>query len=157
MTTTKEFKYRGARAMTFLHEQHLRSCINLWKTAKQKNIKLPVTEDSDYQSLDHLLRHILRAARGYIVWICEKLNLPDPEINEVPEVNTIEAELDRYLEHLLEHWALPLVDIDEERFGEVYQSRWKVVYCIDAMMEHAVMHPIRHEFQLRELLNQKLL
>ncbi|GGM00994.1 hypothetical protein GCM10010841_06910 [Deinococcus aerophilus] len=25
-------------------------------------------------------------------------------------------------------------------------------YWIDAMLEHAVMHPVRHSFQLRELL-----
>jgi hypothetical protein len=34
----------------------------------------------------------------------------------------------------------------------LFPSRWNVHYCIDAMLEHAVMHPIRHTFQLQELL-----
>jgi hypothetical protein len=27
--------------------------------------------------------------------------------------------------------------------------------CIDAMLEHAVMHPIRHAFQLEELMRRQ--
>jgi hypothetical protein len=29
-----------------------------------------------------------------------------------------------------------------------------VTYTIDAMLEHAVMHPIRHTFQLEELVQR---
>ena len=39
-----------------------------------------------------LLNHALRAARGYMVWMCEKLELPDPEIEPPPELAVIEAE-----------------------------------------------------------------
>ena len=38
---------------------------------KKKDIKLPQTEDRDYLSLEHLIHHVLRAARGYIIWMCE--------------------------------------------------------------------------------------
>lgn len=154
MQELNNFKYRGARALTILHEQQMRSSVALWHKAKSMNIILPRTNDTDYQSLEHLLYHIFRAARGYMVWICDKLQLPDPKIDSVPEIDVIEIQADSYLEHLLERWALPLVDIEEDRFGEVYLSNWKVEFCIDAMMEHAVMHPIRHEFQLKELIGK---
>lgn len=36
-----------------------------------------------------------------------------------------------------------------------YPSRWKTLYCVDAMLEHAVMHPIRHAFQLEELMGER--
>jgi hypothetical protein len=36
-----------------------------------------------------------------------------------------------------------------------YPSRWQTRYCIDAMLEHAVMHPIRHAFQLEELMRKR--
>jgi hypothetical protein len=54
------------------------------------------------------------------------------------------------LEHVLERWRAPLID-DVLETPE-YPSRWKPRYCIDSMLEHAVMHPIRHTFQLNELL-----
>ena len=149
----KKYKYNGARALVLLHEKHLRSCLETWREAKKLNIKLPQTDDADYQSLDTLLRHILRSARGYMIWMCAKLNLPDPEIEKTPEADLIESNSDRYITHLLEKWSLPLAEIPEEKFNNpVFKSNWGVDYCIDAMLEHAVMHPIRHEFQLKNLI-----
>lgn len=152
-----EYNYKGARALVLLHEKHLRSCLETWREAKKLNVKLPETKDKDYQSLETLLVHILRAARGYMTWMCEKLELPDPEINPQPDVDSVEKDADEYTAHLLEKWRSPLVEIPEEKFhSPTYKSRWGIYYCLDAMLEHAVVHPIRHEFQLRNLMeNQK--
>ena len=151
-----KYKYNGARALVILHERHLRSCIQTWKEAKSLNIKLPETEDKDYESLETVLRHILRAARGYMTWMCDKLNLPDPGIEVQPEPDSVEIKADEFINHLLEKWRLPLADVPEEKFhSPTFTSRWGVDYCIDAMLEHAVMHPIRHEFQLRNLINEQ--
>ena len=139
-----------------LHEQYLESFLKTWREAKKLDISLPETEDTDYLSLETLLRHVLRAARGYITWICEKLELPDPEIRATPEANDIVSEADEYLTHLIEKWRLPLSEVGEEKFhSPTYTSRWGVDYCIDAMLEHAVMHPIRHDFQLRKLIDDQ--
>ena len=65
----------------------------------------------------------------------------------------IEDQVEAHLAHVMERWRGPLARVAEERFHRPsYPSRWKVDYCIDAMLEHAVMHPIRHEFQLERLL-----
>ncbi len=152
----QKFKYNGARSLVLLHEKHLINFVQTWREAKNLNVGLPKTEDPDYQSLETLLFHVLRSARGYMTWICEKLNLPDPEINSPPEIDAIEKNADEYLVHLFEKWRLPLIEIEEEKFhSPTFTSRWGVNYCIDAMLEHAVMHPIRHEFQLRNLILQK--
>ncbi len=153
MRELEHYSYRGARACVLLHERHIRDCLGVWRQAKAANIKLPVTSDEDYESMEAVLRHILRAARGYMIWICKQLDLPDPEIRETPSLDIIEAEAENYLEHLLERWRLPLANIEERYFDHpVYPSNWGVSYCIDAMLEHAVMHPIRHAFQLQELI-----
>ena len=139
--------------MVQLHEQNLRSFVKIWLKAKELNINLPETDDTDYQSLEALLRHVLRAARGYMTWMCAKLELPDPEIDTTPKAEEIEVVADTYLEHLVEKWKYPLKDVDAEKFEDkLYTARWGVDYCIDAMMEHAVMHPIRHEYQLKNCL-----
>ncbi len=147
------YKYNGARSMVLLHEQYLKSLLRTWREAKRVNLALPETEDSDYQSLDTLLKHIFRSARGYMIWMCDKLNLPDPAIKAVPETDIIESVANEYLDYLLEKWRMPLSDIEEDKFhSPTFASRWGVEYCIDAMLEHAVMHPIRHEFQLKNLM-----
>ena len=59
------------------------------------------------------------------------------------------AQLDGYLAHVLDRWDGPLRALTEDEADRpVYPSRWGTGYCIDAMLEHAVMHPIRHELQL---------
>ncbi len=153
----RKYKYNGARSLVLLHEEHMLSCLKAWREAKYLNIVLPETDDKDYESLETLLRHILRAARNYMFWICSRLNLPDPEIDPEPGLEFVEVKADEYVSHLLEKWRLPLAEIPEEKFiSSTYTSNWGVEYCIDAMLEHAVMHPIRHEFQLKNLCeNQK--
>jgi hypothetical protein len=144
---------RGARALVLLHEKHLRQCLAVWKEAKAADLKLPKTDNEHYQSLETLVQHFLRSAGNYLVWICEKLELPDPNINPVPEVDKIGVEADAYLEHVLERWRLPLVNVPGEKLDTpTYIYYWDVGLTINAMLEHALTHPIRHEFQLRELL-----
>lgn len=150
------YKYRGARALVILHDKNMRQCLEIWKQAKAANVKFPQTDDPSYESLKHLLQHILWAARAYMVWLCEVLGLPDPEIRPVPEVEKVEAEGDSYLEHVLARWRLPLVHVEFEKFeSQTYAANWGTLFfCIDSMLEHAVMHPLRHGFQRENLIKE---
>jgi len=151
------YKSRGARALVLLHEKHLRQCLEVWKQAQAAGVKLPETDDENYRSLETLLRHVLDAAGDYMVGICRDLGLPDPEIKLAPSIDVIEVEADSYLEHVLERWRLPLAEVTDERLEpppELYEPG--MPYWVDAMLEHAVMHPIRHEFQLKELMQKQV-
>jgi len=117
------------------------------------SLSLPAADDPNYASLGALGRHVLSAAGGYMIWMCEVLGLPDPGIRPPPDAAAIDREAEDYLEHVLERWRAPLREVPDERLETPeYPSRWKTRYCIDSMLEHAVMHPIRHAFQLNELL-----
>lgn len=154
MSGPNEYRSGGARALVLLHERHLRSFLETWFRARAAGVTLPRTDDPSYASMETLLRHILRAARGYMTWMCEKLELPDPGIEPTPEADLIEARAREYMEHVLEKWRSPLAGVtDEQLEKEMYPSRWGTEYCIDAMLEHAVMHPLRHEFQLQKLMD----
>jgi uncharacterized damage-inducible protein DinB len=147
------YNYNGARSLVLLHEHYIVQLLITWHRAKTENITLPKTDDPDYESLDKLLNHVFRSARGYMVWMCDKLNLPDPQIEETPQPELLVKNIDRQSEHLLTKWRLPLVNVDEEKFhSPTFKSNWGVEYSIDAMLEHAVMHLIRHEFQLQNLI-----
>lgn len=149
----EDYRYRGARATILLHEREMRRLLEKWRKAKTLRIALPQTEDPDYQSLEHLLHHVLRAARGYMTWMCEKLNLPDPEIEPAPPPECVEAEAERYLEHLFAKWRVPLAQISEEQASQPsFKSRWGMDYSVDSMLEHALVHPMKHAFQLEALM-----
>ncbi len=149
----KPYKYAGAYSLILLHEKHLKIFFKTWTEAKKLMLKLPETTDEDYESLETLLRHVLGSARGYMVWMCVKLEMPNPKIDDPPSLDKIERQASNYIDHLIEKWKNPLADVEESRFSDkVYNSNWGVPYCIDAMLEHAVMHPIRHTFQLERLM-----
>lgn len=148
------YVWRGARAMVLLHDAHMRECLATWRAFVASGASLPATEDPDYATPQLLLRHVFRAARGYMTWLCDKLGYPDPQIQEPPDVAEVEAKASDYLEHLLERWRVPLAELTEKRSEEEYKSRWGATYSIDGMLEHAVMHPIRHSFQLKDLMSR---
>ena len=62
-----------------------------------------------------------------------------------------------YLEHVLEKWRTPLLEVGTTDYltDTLENHVWQTRYCIDAMLEHAVMHPIRHAFQLEELISKR--
>jgi hypothetical protein len=142
--------------MVLLHEEHLRRFAHTWRLALKNSVSLPPTEDPAYASLAALGRHVLGAAGGYMVWMCEMLKLPNPGIRPAPDAATIVRDADDYMEHLLERWRAPLREVSDQQLETPeYPSRWQTRYCIDAMLEHAVMHPIRHAFQLDELIKDR--
>jgi len=140
--------------MVMLHEEHLRRFVRTWRLALAAPVSLPPTSDPNYASLAALGRHVLNAAGGYLVWICEMLSLPDPKVQPAPDAIAIVSDAEGYMEHVLDRWrAEALREItDEQLETPEYLSHWRTRYCIDSMLEHAVMHPIRHAFQLDELI-----
>ena len=52
-----EFQSRGVFALVQLHEHEMRTLYRIWLEVKKRGITLPKTDDPDYASLDHLMRH----------------------------------------------------------------------------------------------------
>jgi uncharacterized damage-inducible protein DinB len=132
----------------------MRAVLETYKRAKAAGVILPKTDDPDYESIEHLMRHLLRASRGYLTWICEVLGRPDPQVPAPPEVEAIDREAGAFLDVVLGAWRTHLTAISDEQAGSgtPYLSRWNHPYTIDAMLEHAVVHPMRHRLQLEELI-----
>ena len=146
---------RAARALVLLQEQRMREFVATWRRAITAEIALPTTDDPDYASLDALLRHVVGASRFYVTWVAEKLGLPDPEIRSLPKGPIGDAELGAYLEHLEERWRAALADADPaEMESQSWNAPWGAPFTADGMLEHAVLHPERHAFQLEELLER---
>jgi len=83
-STDVAYRSRAVRALVLLHDEHLRRFLDVWNQAHAASIGLPTTTDPSYASLEVLLRHVLGAARGYMTWMCQVLELPDPEIRTPP-------------------------------------------------------------------------
>ena len=146
------YRYAGARALVRLHERHLWEFWATWCEARAAQVRLPDTDDPNYASLETLLHHLLRSARGYLQWICRQLQLPDPGIDPAPPAECAADQGTAYLRHLLQRWRTPLSGVEAQAFRDRTYPLTLATTTIEGMLEHAVMHPIRHSFQLRNLI-----
>ena len=156
MSDMPEFRYRGARALMILQEKELRLFVDTWKKAKEVGVTLPPTKNPDYESFDQILHHVVFRARDIMLWICKSLELPEPPFDPVPGAAELEHRVDGYLDRLLLQMRTPLTGVPGRDFYfKTYTSAWRTDYCLDAMLEHLVIHPMRHRFQLEELMQNK--
>lgn len=144
------WRYRGVRALVILHEHELRRYVETWKAAKARGATPPGADTEPAATLEDALAHVLYWARDYLVWSCENLGLPDPGVAPNPEAGDIAREVDGYVEHLLDRWRAPFREVPAEAFYEPYRTRWGRMLPVEALLEHAVVHPMRHRFQLEE-------
>jgi len=148
------FKSRGVRALVLLQMDEMDQLFRVWKKAKRLGVKLPATRDPAYQSIDLLMRHPLRSCRGYLTWLCEVLGRPDPRVPDPPEAENVAAQGAAYLKVLAKAWEKQMAWMPGKVLDAftVYTSRWGAPMTVEAMFEHAVAHPMRHRFQLEELI-----
>jgi hypothetical protein len=145
------------RALVALQMHEMEQLFVVWKKAKHVGVKLPKTDDPAYESIDLLMRHPLRACRGYLTWLCEVLGRPDPKVPDPPEPERVAAEGAAYLKVLAKAWEKHMRWMPGEVLDApaVYTSRWGAPMTVEAMFEHAVAHPMRHRFQLEEMIAKK--
>ncbi len=148
------FQSRGVRALVKLQMEEMHLLFAVWKRAKRAGVRLPATKDPAYRSLDALIAHPLRSCRGYLTWLCEVLGRPEPAVPEAPKPEDVAARGAAYLGVLGRAWErhmawMPNRVLDSTK---VHTSRWGAPMTVEAMFEHAVVHPMRHRFQLEELI-----
>jgi uncharacterized damage-inducible protein DinB len=145
--------YAGARALVHLHEVELRRFMGVWQQAKSAGVCMPAGSDAHAASLDTLLFHVLRAAGAYMAGLCQWLDLPAPDLPTPPVLEHVADEGAQHLDDLLAVWRTTLTGVTEEQVERTTgETPWGVTYCVDALLEHAVMHPMRHSLQLEQLL-----
>ena len=149
---TGHYQSSAVRALVALHQREMHNFMVIWNNAVKMNVTLPPTEDPSCKTFDAMMSHVLHASRGYVRWICDQLNLTEPQIDRPSNSMNFLTESADYLESLLDVWSTALLRITDDECYVEFKSRWNTIYCIDGMLEHAVMHPVRHSFQLEKLM-----
>ena len=111
------------------------------------------TKDEDCRSAQTIMKHVVGAGYGYADYIRGALGIvstsPDRRLLSLAEV---EAQIDamlEYTEHTLEgRWEMT----DEEMTSVVIDSRWGVRYDLEQLLEHAIVHILRHRRQIERLM-----
>jgi len=147
------FKSNAVRSCVELQEIELRRFLETWERFRASGVALPVSDDPSYQSADHLVGHVLRAARNYLTWIGDCVHRPVTDVDLDNELLSVAGKRRAFMESVLAAWRRHLAALeDRELSPEVHTSRWGEPYNVEQMLEHAVVHPMRHRIQLERLM-----
>lgn len=93
------------------------------------------------------------SARSYMLWVGEVLERPFTGPELIRDAAIIVPRLDAFMEETLEGWRRNLAGVEDDELGpKQHKSRWGDPYMIDQMLEHAIVHPMRHRIQLERIL-----
>jgi uncharacterized damage-inducible protein DinB len=162
----KEFRDNGAiGALLDEHEKalaDLEAVIVGLTDEELKYIVDPETKDVDCRSIQTILTHVIRAGYGYAIEIRRFLGEP-VAYAQIETSNTVEAyqielwKMFRYHEQLFKDY--PNLKLEEFDSSKKIVVKWGQEYDVEQLVEHAIVHVLRHRRQIErfliKLLNMK--
>nr|MCU0405743.1 DinB family protein [Ignavibacteriaceae bacterium] len=116
------------------------------------------TKDEDCRSVQTIVSHVINSGYGYANYIRDWFAIPksSPERRLIPQKD-FERELNKVLvynvETLQDKWELS----DDEIMKVKIISRHGPSYDIEQMLEHAIVHILRHRRQIEKFIAEKLI
>ena len=113
------------------------------------------TQDEDCRSIQTVVHHVVRAGHAYARYLQMAFSMPSARL-EVPlgtRTESVEqlAAMMAYTAATLEgRWQMP----DEQIQTVQVKARWGPVYDLEQMLEHAIVHVLRHRRQIERFLRE---
>lgn len=151
-----EFKSRAVMSLVELHEIEMRRFMETWDRYLASGAAMPeARDDPDYENADRLVTHAVRAARGYLIRVCEWVGRPASELDATRDPAVIVPRLHEHVEETLAAWRRHLAAFEDGELSPKHIVQWggtEESFSVEQMLEHAVVHPMRHRIQLERIL-----
>ncbi|MFY9557887.1 MAG: DinB family protein [Blastocatellia bacterium] len=113
------------------------------------------TDDEQCRSVQTIITHVVGAGYGYADYIRKYFAIgPTSPVRKMLQRREAEAQLDAMLDYtarsLEGRWEMT----DDEIAGVVIDSSWGVRYDMEQLLEHAIVHVLRHRRQIERLLQE---
>ncbi len=151
-----EFRSRAVRSLVDLHETEMRVFLSTFNVFVASGAPMPDAHgDEDYASPERLAGHVLVAACAYLVRAGEWLGRPVTDVD--PNRDPVEATRDgAFADGMLAAYRRHLATVtDEELMQSRGQTRMGLLINVELLLEHAIVHPMRHRIQLQRLLGER--
>ena len=109
-----------------------------------------------YESRQRLAAHVLMSARGYMTRIGEWVGRPVTDVDSTQDPNEVFSRLPAFADEVLAGYRRHMARItDQELEPQVHRTRWGELMSVENLLEHAVVHPMRHRIQLERILESR--
>ncbi len=149
-----EFQSRAVRSLVELHERELRSFLEVWTRFTASGRPMPEAHgDESYENRERLAGHVLMAARGYLTRIGEWVARPVTDVDASQDPYAIVTRAPEFADQVLAAYRRHLAQVtDAELDQQIHRTRWGELMSVEQLLEHAVVHPMRHRIQLERIL-----
>lgn len=115
----------------------------------------PQTQDEDCRSAQTVMSHVVGSGYSYADYIRTSLSIPStrPEprlLSRQESLDGLKAALRYTVETLDGRWEMS----GEEISAVSIKTRWGPIYDIEGLLEHAIVHILRHRRQLEKFIWQ---
>ncbi len=136
--------------------EELKALLREMADAELLEIKDAETKDEDCKSIQTILAHVVNSGIGYVNYIRihqgkEKIITGRRYYKEVKNYVEDLEQLFLYTEEVLKD-VLP-ESMEEQKEEKKMHVRWGQKYDIEQLMEHAIVHVMRHHRQIEKFLN----
>lgn len=112
-------------------------------------------QDEHCRSIQVIMNHVVAAGRRYSNYIRDAISMGSVAVVERQIGQTeIANELDKMFAYTLEVFSSERQITSEEMQSVYFKSRWEIPYNIEQMLEHAIVHTLRHRRQIEKFLLQ---
>lgn len=116
----------------------------------------PNTEDKDCRSIQTILTHVVQSGYTYVVeirkWLNEEVSYYEKVFyNDVNDYKDALRSMFRYTEKLFDEYPNIFTN-DVNTPDKPIQCRWGEAYSAEQLMEHAIVHILRHRRQIEKFI-----
>lgn len=117
----------------------------------------PYTDDEDCKSVQTILSHIVQSGYTYVVeirkWLGEQIAYKDKVVLfKIEEYKIALWEMFKYNEKLFTDY--PNLVLCETETDKKITVRWGQLYDVEQLLEHAIVHILRHRRQIEKFKNK---
>ena len=159
MNMSKKYRNGPVGALMDEYERATYELKNLLKNISQDNfIKIidPDTKDPDCRSIQTITNHVVRAGYGYSNYIRRQYGDEWTERKQDYEINSPDTacrQLDKMLKYTIgtlnNKWDFTYKDLVNCKL----KTTWGQDYDFEQLLEHAIVHILRHRRQIERFLN----
>ncbi|MBP9795860.1 MAG: DinB family protein [Chitinophagales bacterium] len=155
----KQYRTNGAAgAFMDIYEnvlEELKYIISDINTDELKHIADPLTKDVNCRSIQTVLSHVVKAGHNYVIAIRNNLGEENTFheiilLDNIPEYISAMDELIRITEKLFNDF--PNIQLEVFNNDDKIVSRWGQQYDPEQLLEHAIVHVMRHQRQIERFL-----
>lgn len=113
------------------------------------------TKDADCHSIQTIMNHVVHSGYGYANAVRQKISMPyEPRGTERPQIsqNEIGTQIDKFLAYTVETleglWEMSYAELD----SFVVKRKSDSSENLEQLLEHAVLHILRHRRQIEKFL-----